>query len=144
MVVTHQAFFFYLLQSSTCTTKRPFLTLPVAYEQGCAGAWEGTQPGQVTQIDQRDVLCLRMSCSMIKTAGWPFQSSYCLEAVWALRCWWEGGRDCLCFTCVFLSYFFPLVFKLALSQPMSFFLLLWFKFSPPCLEALWMGGWWAL
>lgn len=79
---------------------------------------------------------------MSKTAGWSFWSG-CLEAVWALGCWWEGG-DCLCFTCVFLPSFFPSLLKMALSQPMSFSLLLWFKFSSPCLEVVWMSGWWAL
>lgn len=83
-----------LLCFSICTTN-PFPAPCFSGEQaGWARSWEGMQPGQLTQTNQRNIPHHILSCSAIK----PW---FCF-----------GGF--LCFT------FFPLLSKLFLSPPISF------------------------
>jgi len=60
------------LLSSAYTVSRPFLLLTPPHQRvgwGCIRSWEGTQPGQLTPADQRDVPYRRMSCSAYKAEG---------------------------------------------------------------------------
>ena len=45
----------WLLLSSAYTAPRLFLTFPPHSGTGWARSWEGTQPGQLTRTDQRDI-----------------------------------------------------------------------------------------
>ena len=61
-----------LLLSSAYTEPRPFpLLAPPCQRDGweCTRSWEGTQTGQVTQTDQRDIPYHMMSCSVYKELG---------------------------------------------------------------------------
>jgi len=59
---------FWLLLSSAYIEPRPFLLLtpPHQGDWGCTRSWEGTQLGQLTPTDQRDVLYRMTSCSAMK------------------------------------------------------------------------------
>ena len=62
---------FQLLQSSAHTEPRTFQFLVLPCQQGGWGytrSWEGTQPGQLTQVGQRDIPYHMASCSAM-TAG---------------------------------------------------------------------------
>jgi len=43
--------------------------LMLAWAASCMGNWEGTQPGQLTTANQRDIPCHMMSCSASKVGG---------------------------------------------------------------------------
>ena len=63
---------FSLLLSSAYTEPRPFLLLPPPHQRGGWGgirSWEGTQLGQLTPTDQRDIPDHKMSCSAYKAGG---------------------------------------------------------------------------
>ena len=60
---------FSLLLSSAYTESRPFLLLTAPHQRGgwgCTRSWEGTQPGQLTPTDQRDIPYRMASCSAYK------------------------------------------------------------------------------
>jgi len=48
---------------------RTFQLLMLAWAARCTRNWEGTQPGQLTPNDQRDVPYHMMSCSTYKVGG---------------------------------------------------------------------------
>jgi len=57
------------LLSSAYTESRPLLLLTLPHRQagwGCTRTWEGTEPGQLTPKDQRDIPYHMMSCPAIK------------------------------------------------------------------------------
>ena len=61
-----------LLLSSTYTESRPFLLLTPPCQSvgwGFTRSWEGTQLGQVTPTDQRDISSGRTSCSVCTAEG---------------------------------------------------------------------------
>ena len=63
---------FLLLLSSAYTQSRPFLLLTPLHQQGgwrCTRSREGTQPGQLTPSDQRDIPYYMASCSAYKAGG---------------------------------------------------------------------------
>jgi len=63
---------FLSLLSSAYTESRPFLLLAPLHQradQRCTGSWEGTQLGQLTPSDQRDVPYQKTSCSAYKVGG---------------------------------------------------------------------------
>ena len=63
---------FALLLSSAYTESRPFLLLTPPHQQegwGCTRTWEGTQLGQLTPTDQRDIPHHMASCSAYKAGG---------------------------------------------------------------------------
>jgi len=63
---------FKILPSSSYTESRPFLLLTPPHQQagwGCTRGWEGTQLGQLTPKDQRDMPYNMMSCSIVKSCG---------------------------------------------------------------------------
>lgn len=71
MPITHQCFSccFYLLQSSAYTETGIFLLLMLLCQWGswgCTGNWEGTEPGHLIQIVQRDIPHHVGSCWTIK------------------------------------------------------------------------------
>lgn len=84
----------------------------------CAVSWEGTQAGQLTQTDQRDISHHITSCSEIKLRGGVFG-----EGSHLLRDWLSSFRlqevasGCLCITCF---VFFPSFIRLSLSRLTSF------------------------
>jgi len=60
---------FLLLMSSASTESRPFLHLRPPHQhvgRGCTRSCEGTQLGQLTSADQRDIPYHMVSCSAIK------------------------------------------------------------------------------
>lgn len=63
---------FLLLLNSACTEPRPFMLLVPPYQWitwGCARSWEGTQTGQLTPNDHRDIPDHMVSCSAYRTWG---------------------------------------------------------------------------
>lgn len=99
------------LGSGTCTmsTFCSSHSVPRASRLEWRRSWEGTQPGQLTPDDQRDIHiripCHIVSCSAIKT---KHRESVCHVAItekssWA-SCLWEVLSDCLCITLSFPSH----------------------------------------
>jgi len=63
---------FSLLLSSAYTESRPFVLLTLLLQQvgwGCTRSWDGTQLGQLTPPDQRDIPYPMASCSAYKVWG---------------------------------------------------------------------------
>ena len=63
---------FLLLLSSAYTESRSFLLLTPPHQQigwGCTRSWEGTQLGQLTPTDPRDIPDHMMSCLAYKAGG---------------------------------------------------------------------------
>ena len=63
---------FLLLLSSAYTQSRSCLLLTPPHQWvgwGCTRSWEGTQPGQLTPTDQRDIPYHMTSCSAYKARG---------------------------------------------------------------------------
>jgi len=95
-----------------------------------AGSWEGTQPGQLTQTGQRDILFIWCHAQYISWGSWPGATIAALGQ--AGYCSW-GGRQ-LHYASLVLYYYYHhhlcLCFpsKLSLSQPMTFY---FFPFSFP-------------
>ena len=123
---------------------------PPAAGLGCTRSWEGTQPGQLTLTDQRDIPHHTTSCSAIKTGGrrrkgrmfgvmaFPYQVIVmCDKALLSWR-WLNifllmgSSVSILCFA-VLVRTDFALPAKLLLSQPSIFltFTLLILSLIPP-------------
>ena len=63
---------FQLWLSRAYTVSRPFLLLTPPHQPGgwgCPRSWEGTQPGQLTPTDQRDIPYRMTSCAAYKAGG---------------------------------------------------------------------------
>ena len=63
---------FSLLLSRAYTQSRPFLLLTPPHQRagwGCTRNWEGTQSGQLSPTDQRDIPYHMTSCSAYKAGG---------------------------------------------------------------------------
>ena len=128
-----------LLLSSACTASRPFFLTPPHQRVGwgCTRSWEGTQLGQLTPTDQKDVPYHMMSHSAIKTGGRTKKGG--MFRVMALRmmkpcfpgdgqmpaCQWEVVTELLILLCLHVQlllcllnclYLIPQVFSLLPSQ----------------------------
>lgn len=147
---------FLLLLSKAYTEPRPFLLFALPWWQGswgCKRGWEETQPGQVTQTDQRDIPDHMASCSGHKGRGAfgvmsPFLPSLTKYYVWWTLLSWRWPNICLpmgstewilCFALpMCMAFAFPV--QLSSSQPTGFlaFILL------ICFHCEKLGGAWLL
>ena len=112
---------FLLLLSSAYIESRPFLLLTPPHQWAgwrCTRRWEGTQPGQLTPADQRDIPYHMASCSAYKAGGkrrrgwhsewWRLSSQVtitCDEALLSWRCTACQWEIVFCFACAH-SFFF--------------------------------------
>ena len=146
---------FSLLLSSSYTESRPFLLLTPPHQWvgwGCTRSWEGTQLGQLTPADQRDMIpydvMLSIWSSRKKEERGDVQSdgglssqvtAMCDGALlswrWLNTCLPRGSSEwILCFA-LLAWVAFALPIKLSLSQPMSFL-----TFTLPILSLTPQGG----
>ena len=106
---------FQLWLNSACTVSRPFLPLPQPRQRagwGCTRPWEGTQLGQLTPNDQRDIPYLMMSaqqsnCELLLLPDWLGISRLVVS-------------NCGFLHRLFSSFCFVFLIKLSLSQPTRF------------------------
>lgn len=109
--------------------------------QGWARSWEGTQPGQKAQTDQRDTLCHVMSCLPIKIE-WRdiWGGSIYVGSDWISFYLWEVASDCLCII-FFPSFYFAYEAMLISTHGFSCFSS---SYSLPCsaggLASKWFCG----
>jgi len=81
---------FELWLSSAHTESRPFQLLTLSHQwggRGCTRSWEGTQPGQLTPPQQRDIPCRMASHSAYKLGG-KLTGGCCSGTGWASVGWW--------------------------------------------------------
>ena len=133
---------FQLLLSSAYTESRPFLLLTPPHQRvgwGCT-SWEGTQLGQLTPTDQRDIPYHMMSCSAYKAGEEEGRGGYsewcCLSSQvsvtrdgallswrWLNACLPMGSSERIpCFVSLACTAF-ALPIRLSLSQSMRWFLI---------------------
>ena len=132
---------FSLLLSSAYTESRPFLLLTPPHQWagwGCTRSWEGTQPGQLTPTDQRDIPHHMTYCAQHvkleeeegkggRLEWWRLSSQVTVTRDGALLSWGRlntcllmgSGEWIPCFALLACTAF-ALPIKLSLSQSMSF------------------------
>ena len=140
------------------TEPRPFLLLPPPQQRagwGGTRSWEGTQLGQLTPTDHRDIPDHMVSCAACKAGGrrrkggcsewWRLSSQVAIRRDGALLSWrWlntcllmGSGKLIPCLALLACTAF-ALPIKLSLSQPMNFL-----TFTLPILSPILTQGEWA-
>lgn len=100
--------------------------------------WGWKQPGG----DSWPQLTVKWPCHLTSWSATilSFQGSHSLEMGWALVCSWEVVSNSFCITwqfAFFLFFFFLSFIKLSITQPTSFYTLLFFQFSHSNSIQLW-------
>lgn len=143
VLVTRGSFSYRWAALNTQSGSFLLLTQPVSR---CTRSWEGTQLGQMTPTDQRNVLNHMMSCLAIRSQWaeggkervfwvmafvFPIDMWWSFSGVgWTLAYWWEAVNTAL--------FAVALAIKLFLCQPTDFSLLpVWFSPSSRCGDDEW-------
>ena len=109
---------------------------------GWARGWEGTQTGQLTPADQRDVPSLRLHDDVVLSSknGWPLLEDWLGISLLVRAGVWLPVNH-------FFSPFPPSLIKWTLSWPVSFFSHFCFCYSLPSPTgggSKWVRDWWVL